>query len=174
MFKLRRVHHGWAGVPALLFLLGIWLFFIRNADAQPTPAYKISAIRAKLFYEDKGTFSGDVLTEKYFALWNVIIGEGSAEGNSNATLVLVEITGKPGASEIRRKVAFTAVAGKGSRARTLLKRTLSTGILSNRGKWYGAFWLQGTGCEPVTLTARLTGQAQPFVMRRTIDFRCGE
>ncbi len=149
-----------------------------NAQArQHSSAYKISAIQARLFYENKGTFSGDVLADKDFALWNVIIGGGSAEGASNATFVLVEVSGASGAYQPRRKVEFVA-AVKRARGRSakdvLVRRTLTTGILNAKGKWYAAFWLYGTGCEPIHLSARITGQTSPASLQRTLDFRCGE
>ncbi len=72
------------------------------------PPYKISAIKALLFYDGKGTFSRDVLAKPEFTFWNTIIGEGDAEGPSNSTLVLVEVTGKPDSDEPLRKIEFTA------------------------------------------------------------------
>src|SRR5262249_20901178 len=57
----------------------------------PVEDFKITAIRAKLFHQDKGTFSPDVLSTRDFILWNTPIGEGSAEGPSDEVLVIVEI-----------------------------------------------------------------------------------
>lgn len=54
---------------------------------------KITAIQAKLFYNEKksdnekdvsGSFSPNILNGD-FALWNVIIGAGDAEGYTNQT-----------------------------------------------------------------------------------------
>jgi len=69
-----------------------------NAQTR-TPPYKITAIKAMLFYDGKGTFSRDVLAKPDFTFWNTIIGEGDADGPSNSTLVLVEVTGKPDSDE---------------------------------------------------------------------------
>jgi len=137
-----------------------------------TPPYKISAIKAMLFYDGKGTFSRDVLARPDFTFWNTIIGEGDAEGPSNSTLVLVEVTGNPSPNEPSpsRKVEFIAVASR----KILLKRTTDIGLFGDNGKFYTAFWLYDTGCQPVKITARIIGQSQPSSMSKTIPFACGE
>lgn len=147
-----------------------------NASAQKrgsaSPPYKITAIQAKLYYHDKGTFSRDVLVKPDFAFWNVIIGAGDAEGYSDSTLVLVEVSGKSveDPTEPVRKVELTAVA----KGRVLLRRALAVGLFSDDLKFYAAFWLYDTGCEPVKLTARILGQSQPSSLTKTIPFECGE
>ena len=136
------------------------------------PPYKISAIKAMLFYDGKGTFSRDVLAKPDFTFWNTIIGEGDAEGPSNSTVVLVEVTGKPSPDEPSpsRKVEFTALASR----KILLKRTTDIGLFGDGGKFYAAFWLYDTGCQPVKITARIIGQVQPSSISKTIPFACGE
>ena len=136
------------------------------------PPYKIAAIKAMLFYDGKGTFSRDVLAKPDFTFWNTIIGEGDAEGPSNSTLVLVEVTGNPSPNEPSppRKVEFTAVAS----GKILLKRRTDIGLFGDSGKFYAAFWLYDTGCQPVKVTARIIGQSQPSSMSKTIPFACGE
>ena len=165
----------------LLLLAAFTIFGSAPARAQRSPAYKISALKVQLFYEDKGTFSRDVLADKSFALWNVIIGEGSAEGPSNSTLILVEVSGAPGASVPTRKVEFVATVlraaargGVPARQVVLAKRTTPTGILNAKGTWYAAFWLYDTGCEPITLSVKIVGQAPSVALQRIIEFRCGE
>ena len=140
--------------------------------ASSVPSYKISAMKAMLFYDGKGTFSRDVLAKPDFTFWNTIIGEGDAEGPSNSTLILVEVTGNPSPNEPSpsRKVEFTAVAS----GKILLKRTMDIGLFGKSGKFYAAFWLYDTGCQPVKISARITGQPQPSSMSKTIPFACGE
>lgn len=137
-----------------------------------TPPYKVTAIQAKLFYSDKGTFSRNVLAKPDFRFWNTVIGEGDAEGPSDSTLVLVEVSRKSseGETPLLRKVELTAVA----RGKVLLKRTIEVGVFSDDDKFYAAFWLYDTGCAPVKLTARIVGQTQPSSMSKTIPFECGE
>lgn len=133
--------------------------------------YAIGGIEAKLFYDGTATFSRNVLAEPPFRFWNTIIGEGEAEGPSNATLVVVQVTGNPSESDIppRRTVEFVAKSGR----QTLLKRSAEIGLFHD-GKHYAAFWLYDTGCMPIELTARLTGQKRKAEAKATIPFACGE
>ena len=136
------------------------------------PPYKITAIKALLFYDGTASFSRDVLAKPDFSFWNTVIGEGDAEGPSNSTLVLVEVTGKPSPNDPlpSRKVEFTAVAAN----KALLKRVTDIGLFGNGGKFYAAFWLYNTGCQPIKISARIIGQAQPSYVGKTIPFACGE
>lgn len=146
-----------------------------DASAQQTPAFKISGIKAMLYYEQTGTFSKDILADPNIALWNTIIGEGGSGGASSATLVLVEVTGKAGAYETSRKVDMTATfAGSGKNAHPTVKRTSEIGILSDKGKFYVPLWLYDTGCVHVTIAARIVGQKPASAMQKTIRFECGE
>jgi hypothetical protein len=142
------------------------------ASSQLTLAYRITAIKAMLFYDDKGTFSRDVLAKPAFTFWNTIIGEGDAEGPSNSTLVLVEIAGNPSRNEPLplRKVEFTATSSR----RVVLQRTADIGLFGDDGKFYAAFWLYDTGCQPVRIAARILGQKQASSLKATIPFACGE
>jgi hypothetical protein len=137
-----------------------------------TPPYKITALKALLFYDGSATFSRDVLAKPNFSFWNTIIGEGDAEAPSNSTLVLVEVSGNPSPNEAApsRKVELTATSAR----KLLIKRTVDIGLFGDGGKFYGAFWLYETGCQPVTLVARIIGQTQSSVVTRKIPFECGE
>jgi hypothetical protein len=164
----------------------VWLIFLTflatcqcpgaRANSQKLPPFKITAIKAMLFYEDKGTFSQDILADPSFALRNVIIGAGSAEGNSSSTLVIVELSAKPEAYAPTRKIEFTATyksSGKNSR-RIIEKRISNTGIFNKQGRFFAAFWLYDTGCEPVRVSTRIIGQSEPSFLTKTINFDCGE
>ena len=142
------------------------------APATTTSPYRITAIKAMLFYDGSGTFSRDVLAKPDFSFWNTIIGEGDAEGPSNSTLVLIEISGRPSANEPppSRRVEFTAVASR----KVLLKRTTDIGLFGDSGKFYAAFWLYETGCQPIKISARIVGQTQPSSVTKMIPFACGE
>jgi hypothetical protein len=137
----------------------------------PPPPYKIMGIKAMLFYDGKGTFSRDVLAKPDFSFWNTVIGGGDAEGPSNSTLVLVEISGNPSRDEASppRKIEFTATAA----GKVVLKRTSDIGLFKD-GKFYSGFWLYDTGCQPIKISARILGQMQPSSMSKTIPFKCGE
>lgn len=150
------------------------LFASLPAAAKSTPktaAYKITGIQAKLFYDSNGTFSRDVMAAPAFTFWNTVIGEGDAEAPSSATLVLVEVSGPGGtAGEGARKVSLTVTAGK----KVMLNRTSAIGLFTTEGKFYAAFWIYDTGCQPLKLTAKITGQSPVASKTATIPFACGE
>lgn len=156
-------------IGLLIFPAGMKAIAVRPAS--PPPPYKISAIKAMLFYDGKGTFSRDVLAKPDFTFWNTVIGEGDAEGASNSTLVMVEISGNPSPNEASppRKIEFTAVAS----GKVTLKRASDIGLFTD-GKFYAGFWLYDTGCQPIKISARIIGQTQPSSMSKTIPFKCGE
>lgn len=141
----------------------------RTVESQ-TPVFKITAIRAKLFFDQRGTFSEDVLSGENKFLWNVAISGGSVGSLSTSTLVLVEVSGKPGDYKAGHKIELIA---RGPR-RMLLRKITEVGIPGDEGKFYAGFWLYNTGCDPIKLSARIIGQPLALVMKRTIDFRCGE
>ena len=148
--------------------------FVAQARAQegrrqtPLP-FKISAVKAMLFFEQTGEFSPDVSNQPASALRNRRTGAG---GRATATLVVVEVSGQPSAYAPQRKLSFTATD---SRKTILLRKTAELGIFSDEGKFYVAFWLYDTGCYPVTLNARLSGQ-QPATqtIKKTLNFSCGD
>ena len=132
---------------------------------------RVSAIQAKLFYENTGTFSENVLTEKGFDLWNTPFDW------SYSTFVVVELEGVPQYGMTPRRVELTAryapynLDGSNSR-RVTLRQTEWVRNGSESGKAYAGFWLKNTGCEPVYLTAWLAGRRQR--VSATINFGCGE
>src|SRR6266487_470432 len=158
----------------VVFSLGSLTFPTNLAAAGTpiTPPYEITAVKAMLFYNGSATFSPDVLAKPDFRFWNTIIGEGDAEAPSNSTLVLVEVTGHPSPNEAppSRKVELTATTSR----KILLKRTIDIGLFGNGGKLYAAFWLYETGCQPITLLARIVGQTPSSPVTRKIPFACGE
>lgn len=160
-------------VALLVSLFALAPSLVAKTVRKPTapPPYKITALKAMLFYDEKGTFSDDIIAETNLSLWNTIIGEGSAGSPSNSTLVLVEVSGQynPDAAAPNRKVELTATASK----KIILKRLSDIGI-GKSGKYYAAFWLYDTGCEPIRLSTRIVGQSQPSTMTKTIPFKCGE
>src|SRR3954471_24957925 len=78
---------------AVVVMLSVTCYGSSILAQTKTPA-KITAIRAQLFYDAKGTFSDNILAQKDIALWNTIIGEGSSGGASTSTLVTVEVSGR--------------------------------------------------------------------------------
>ena len=138
-----------------------------RAQAAP-PAYRVS-LRAQLFYSMRGTFSHDILARPV-ELWNTPAGEGRAGGASNATLVIAVVRGEPGSYVPTRKVELTVTSG----GREVFKRAEEPGILDTEGRTYVAFWLYGTGCRRLRLSARILGQTPSTPVTATIPFACGE
>ena len=142
-----------------------------NFSSQANVAAKITAIRARLFYDAKGSFSDDLLTQKDLALWNTIIGEGSSGGASTSTFVTVEISGQ-NLPVGTTKVEITATGNKG---RLIQKKVISVDIYDERTKFFAPLWLYDTGCEPINISARLMVKGMPGpVVTRKIPFACGE
>ena len=143
-----------------------------DADARQTqgpPPYRVS-LRAMLFYTDKGTFSPDLIAHPV-DLWNTPAGEGRAGGSSNATLVVAVVSGEAGSYVPERKVELTAT----ERGHTILQRAVETSVLNTQGRTYVAFWLYGTGCSRLRLSARINGQTPPGApVTTTIPFACDE
>jgi hypothetical protein len=136
----------------------------------PKP-YRITAVRAQLYYETLNKFSGDILSAKNFSLWNVIIGEGSAEGPASNVLVTVEVSGERGGySQGKRQILLKATEGN----KTIVSRLSEIGILSAKGKIYVPFWLYKVGVLPVRLEATLLGQGTKQTVVKTIPFEGGE
>jgi hypothetical protein len=165
----------------LLFLLTFSLSASTTNSNERVPPFKITAIRAMLFYEDKGTFSPDV-SEVYsgppyslFTLWNTPM---QYENRSTSVLVTVEVTGD-GEITPGRKLEFTA------RYRPFWRESLEIVVrrvvpihiaikVGERDKYNAGFWLYGTGCNPVKLSARVSGSREAPATKRLIKFGCGE
>jgi hypothetical protein len=138
-----------------------------RAQGAPPP-YRLS-LRAQLFFTDRGTFSPDLVAHPV-DLWNTPAGEGRAGGASNATLVTVVVRGEAGSYVPTRKVELTVTSG----GREVFKRAEETGIINRDGRTYVAFWLYGTGCRRLRLSARVVGQTSSTPVTATIPFACGE
>ncbi|HEX8073298.1 MAG TPA: hypothetical protein VF546_25360 [Pyrinomonadaceae bacterium] len=127
----------------------------------------MSAIQARLFYENTGAFSENVLTEKGFDLWNTPFD------SSYATFVVVEVAGVPAYLDRPLRIELSArYVPLGARRVVTLRQTETIRNGSESGTAYAGFWLKNTGCEPVYLTARLAGRKAR--LRQTINFGCGE
>ena len=137
------------------------------AQAKTPP--KITAIRAQLFYNGKGTFSDNILAQKDIALWNTIIGEGSAGDASTSTLVTVEVSGR-NLPVGKTKMQITITGNKG---RIIQRRIVAVDIYDEYTKFFAPIWLYDTGCEPIKISARLLGGSSAPVTK-TIPFKCGE
>lgn len=148
-------------------ILGLCELFVLNCPAQQP--IRVSAIKAKLFYESTGEFSGNVLTEKGFDLWNTNFD------STYSTFVIVEIENVPSEPpETPRRIELTAryvpfYREKGARVVRQIEAVRNGSV---NGKAYAGFWLKDTGCNPVYLSARFVRQKRR--VSETLKFGCGE
>jgi hypothetical protein len=158
----------------IFFLIGTLLFCQTK-----TGPYKINNIKAFLYYNENksfdsknvaGTMSENIIDNDSFSLWNVIIGEGSAEGMSEQTFVVVEIKGNP-SEYIPRDITLTAMKAK----KIFFKQTQSFAIFNHNGKCLVAFLLYNTGGEEITLNAEIiNGLVVESKLTKLIPFAGGE
>jgi hypothetical protein len=146
-----------------------------TAEAGP---YRVAMIGAYLFYNDSGTFSPNIPADA--ALWNTIIGEGWARESSTSSLVRVVVTGAAGSYESHRAIQLTVSKGRRAPSGKIAwdvptRKTQGLSVFSARGRTVVGFWIYDTGCEPLKLTATVTGQAPTRpAPARVILFACGE
>lgn len=155
-----------AAVAWLIAVEGLLSPHAAAAQRPAPPPFRIAALKAMLFYGQTGTFSADLFGPSAPTLQNV----GTGEGQAIATLVVVEISGRPDTYVPARKVALTVTAG----GRSLLSRSSGIGRPDDSGKFHVAFWLYETACVPVVIRARITGQAEDSLLEKTLNFRCGD
>ncbi|MES1197593.1 MAG: hypothetical protein ABUL55_03100 [Pseudomonadota bacterium] len=138
------------------------------ASAQQAEHLRIAAIHAQLYHERTATFSADILAPgSNVALWNTIIGEDA----SNFTLVTVEVRGH----DLPVGAISLDVSATDGRGRTLAHRRIPVSIYDENRSFFAPLFLYGTGCDPVTISARLSGPGAPRnAVTRAIPFRCGE
>jgi hypothetical protein len=156
----------------IMFLLGT----IAPGDPnQETGKYSLSAIHVHLYHHASGKINPtDLLDGRNHALWNTIIGEGEGREPSAAIMVLVDISG-PGFLQCEGKLRLTATDSD----KTLLDQTLELGLwFTQRGKLTLPFFVCGTGCKHVEITATLEDMPATKVdtgtLTKTIPFECGE
>jgi hypothetical protein len=150
-----------------LICVGLLALAVSEAAVAGSPL-EIRAIEVRLFRHHTGSLS-EPLTGKE-ALWNTIIGEGSAGGPSSSLLVDVVVAGAPGGYEESWLVELVVKDAK--RGTVLSKQRKSVGVLSSTGVYHTGFWLPETGCEPLSLTARIRGGSSSKEV--SIPFACGE
>jgi hypothetical protein len=133
----------------------------------------ISAIRVHLFFNKSATWSGDLFEAKPSSLANSMSGPEA----SNASLVVIEVSGPPGAAYSgtgdplsKRAVHLVArAAGK-----SVIDRSQPIPVLSDAGKAYLAFMIYPSGCNSIQLIATLVGAGRTESKEKSLDFACGE
>jgi hypothetical protein len=151
-----------------LFCLGFIAPLNGAQVKQRFPAHLVS-VKAMLYYTDTGKFSEDLISAPDLALWNTIIGEGSAKGPANSLLIVVEVAGDGGPNVYTSDKLVVAMQVQG---KPPSRKQISHLVFSPSGQHFEALWLDGIGCAgPVTITAQVN--QQPLVQKK-LDFQCGE
>ncbi len=129
---------------------------------------KLKAVTARLYYAGTGSFSENLIDNSNFALWNTIIGEGSAASPSTATMIQVEVIGD-GSPNVYSSDSLTVTTQLGTAP--AVKRTIKHLWFSDAGEHFEAFWINGTGCEPLKVTVQVNNQTPTT---KKLDFQCGD
>jgi len=145
----------------LLFVSLIFCFSAVDANAQQTPAYKISNVKISPFEQTTGKFEDEITASDDRSFFNDL---------SKGLFVTVEITGKPESYEAKRQLEVTVMEG----AKVKLKKVYMAGILNEQGKFYFPVWLDAPMCSEVKITARILGQKTAATTTRKVAFQCGE
>lgn len=154
---------------AALVLLMLHAFYTLEGNAQAqgnTQTLQIKSMQAKLFMMRDGTFGDDLIgSGQANVVWNVGVNY-----TADTFLVIVEVTGPPENREPLPTLNFTASTGR----RVFLRQTARIFNTIGDGTYYAAFLVPTTGCDPIKVTARITGQRRPATMSKLINFQCGE
>jgi hypothetical protein len=130
----------------------------------------VSEIEAKHFFGNSGRFSANILRlGKAAPIRNAVIGDGNLEGPTKSTLFIVRVAGEPGEYLTKVKVKVTVR----KRGRFVLNRTYDPGIFNSAGNAYLAILIDDTGCDQLTIEARVTAPTQTAPMTGVIPFECG-
>ena len=132
--------------------------------------YVIAGLEAKLFYSNSGRFSANIIGNPKIVLHNAPIGEGTIEGPSENTLLLVRIQGPPKGFLEDLRLRITATAGPD----TLADREIKVGSMNTAGNYYAPCWLEDTGCDEVTVVAKLIHGTESQRKTIIIPFECSE
>lgn len=162
-------------------LVLVFLFAAVTLYAQPSKLPIIENIKGYLFYNQNkyseksaGTFSENIIDNPDFYLWNTMIGEGSAKGRSNSTLIVVEMTNS---LKDEYNSGYVRLTVTNESNKLLLSRTQDFNLYSGRNEFSAAFMIYDTGCEHVKIKAELLDSSKKkvlSVMKKVIEFNCGE
>jgi len=150
--------------------LALWvLVSVAPAKSQGLQ-FSIAGVEAKLFYSNTGRFSANILGNPKIVLHNTPIGEGTVEGPSESTLLVVRVQGPPKGMLQGLQLRITAT----SKEDTLADREIDVGSMNSSGNYYTACWLDDTGCDPVTVLVQLLHGQEIQRKVAVIPFECSE
>jgi hypothetical protein len=147
----------------LLFLLAICTTAAygqrRRAAGAASPPARLSEMKILPYNGASDTF-GDNMAEGDHALFNDL---------DISLLVKVEVSGKAGEYS-DRNLEITVRQGN----KVILTRNAMVGIYNENGKYYVTAWINNPLCQDTIIQARLLGQRQPSIIKKTIGANCGE
>jgi len=143
-----------------ILLILIILVTVTASFAQRIAPYKVTAIKILPFDEPTGKFEDEA--------------KGNERGFFNdldtSVLAVVEITGTPGKFASKRDLSVRVTQGR----KVMISRIAQVGIPGDDGKYFVPIWINSPICDPVTITATVTGQTTRATMTRKLDAHCGE
>lgn len=148
-------------IKLLFFVSLTFCFSAIYANAQQTPAYKISNVKIVPFEQTTGKFEDEFTANDERSFFNDL---------SKGLFVTVEISGKPESYDGKRQLEVTVTEG----GKVKLKKVYMSGILNEQGKFYFPVWLEAPMCSEVKITARILGQKTAAATTRKVAFQCGE
>jgi len=137
------------------------------AAAPPTSDadFRVTDIRAQLLYEHSGRLSVDLTATPDFAIWNTVIGEGSAEEPADDMLVSAVISGP---DEANLTVPLTIIV-RDAKGKVLASR-MFTPLLAAK-TYVRSVLVRDAGCAGMI---RMEARLGKSVHRENIEMACGE
>lgn len=153
------------GLKKGLTLAAILVTSVAAAPETRDSDFRVADIKAQLLYERSGTLSVDLTATPDFAIWNTIIGAGSALEPANDILVSAVVSG-PGEHNLGTPLTIKV---RDERGKVIGSRTFATGLADKT--YVRSLLLQDVGCAGELKIEAQLGQS---VRRETLDMMCGE
>jgi hypothetical protein len=160
-----------------LCIIGFMSISIAQVENNP----KIQSTKGFLYYntsnegmKSMGTLSENIIDNPEFALWNALIGEGSAKGSSKNTLIKITIKNesKQGTSK-----CFIRLIVTNKNNEIIFSQIQGISYLSINESYSAPFLLYDTGCGLIKLKAELLDETKTKVLskiEKEINYQCGE
>jgi hypothetical protein len=131
----------------------------RRQPATATPPAEISGMKIIPYNRSADTFGDDIFKSE----------EGGFNELDLSFLVKVEVSGPKGEYS-SRMLKVTVREGN----KLIVNENLMVGIYNENGKSYVAAWIYGPLCSPTIVQAVLSGLSRRSVIKKTLQFQCGE
>lgn len=146
-------------MKGLFGLLTVFIFL------QPMASFgvEISSVEVRLFYNDSGVFSKNILNDNDFQLWNTVIGEGSAAEPSDRFMIRAKFTG-PANEYVDQDIKLSVKNSE--TGKTIYSETFYGFMFNSLGINFRAALISEHDCQPLLI--------QVGDKKESINFRCGE